>query len=163
MQNQLIITGPEEGEVLAVAGSNYRIVLTGEQTAGQMAIIEMNVPAGSGPVPHEHPSFQESFYVLEGEVEMKTKTGTYTAKKGAIVTIPKDGPVHCFKNVSDVPAKLLCIVAPAGLDEFFRVVGAPLALGETPKPLTDADKQKMKEAAVQYGQTLYPPDYFERQ
>lgn len=28
---QLIITGAQEGEILAVAGSNYRIVLSGEQ------------------------------------------------------------------------------------------------------------------------------------
>ena len=159
---QLIITGPKEGEVLSVAGSNYRIILTGEQTGGKSAIIEMNIPPGSGPIPHEHPAIQESFYVLEGEVEFRTKTNTYTAQKGAIVTIPEGGPVHAFKNVSGSMAKLLCIVNPAGLDGFFREVGKPLNAHETPAPPTDEEKQKMKEAADRYGQKLYPPDYFER-
>jgi quercetin dioxygenase-like cupin family protein len=158
----LIITGPEEGEVLAIAGSKYRVALTGEQTENKLAIIEMNIPPGSGPVPHEHPSFQESFYVLEGEVEFRTRTSTYTARKGAVVTIPKDGPVHAFKNVSDVPAKLLCIVAPAGLDAFFMEVAKPFKEGEVPAPPTDEEKVKIGEAAVRYGQKLYPPDYFEK-
>lgn len=160
---QLIITGPDEGETLAVAGSKYRIVLTGEQTDNKAAIIEMNIPPGSGPIPHEHPSFQESFYVLEGEVEFRTKATTYTAKKGAIVTIPQDGPVHNFKNVSNGMARLLCIVAPSGLDAFFREVAKPFAEGIAPAPPTDEEKQKMLEASERYGQKLYPPDYFDKQ
>jgi quercetin dioxygenase-like cupin family protein len=159
---QLIITGPEEGETLAVAGSKYRILLTGEQTDNKTAIIEMNIPPGSGPIPHEHPSFQESFYVLEGEVEFRTKTSRYTGRKGAIVTIPQDGPVHAFKNVSDGMARLLCIVAPAGLDAFFKEVAKPFKQGEVPAPPTDDEKQKMMAAAERYGQKLYPPDYFEK-
>lgn len=162
-EQSLIFTGPQEGKMLAVAGSNYRIVLTGEQTGGKLAIIEMNIPPGSGPVPHRHPSFQESFYVLEGEVEMSTKAQTILAKKGAVVTIPLDGPVHCFKNRSDAPARLLCIVAPAGLDDFFLEIGKPAALGEMLQaPVTEEEKQQMRDAAGRYGQQLYPPDYFDR-
>lgn len=163
-QKQLIITGPEEGETLAVAGSNYRIILTGEQTAGKLAIVELNVPPNSGPIPHEHPAIQESFYVLEGEVELKSMTQTYIAKKGAIVTIPFDGPVHSFKNTGDTQAKLLCIVTPAGLDDFFREIGTPISFGKIPEGgVSDEQKEKMKEAAVRYGQKLYPPDYFENE
>lgn len=161
-QEQIFFTGPEEGSTLSVAGSGYRITLTGEETGGKLAIIEMNIPPGSGPVPHRHPSFQETFYVLEGEVEMRTRTQTLVAKKGATVTIPLDGPVHNFKNRSDVPARLLCIVAPAGLDAFFMEVGKVLAPGDMPSaPVTDEEKHKMKETAQQYGQQLYPPDYFD--
>lgn len=162
LPKQLIITGPDEGEVLAVAGSKYRIALTGEQTENKLAIIEMNIPPGSGPVPHEHPSFQETFYVLDGEVEFRIKTSTYTAAKGAVVTIPKDGPVHAFKNVSGVPAKLLCIVAPSGLDAFFKEVANPWSNEEKPQPPTEDEKAKLRETAERYGQKLYPPDYFEK-
>ena len=163
MEKTLITTGPEEGEKLAIAGSDYRIVLTGEQTCDTLAVIEMNIPPGSGPVPHEHPSFQESFYVLEGEVEFRTKSGTYTGRKGAMVTIPEGGPVHNFRNVSGEMARLLCIVAPAGLDAFFKEVSNALAKEGKPQPPTDAEKAKLLETAERYGQKLYPPDYFEKQ
>jgi quercetin dioxygenase-like cupin family protein len=154
----LIITGPDAGDKLAIAGSDYRIVLTGEQTNDKLAVIEMNIPPGSGPVPHEHPLFQESFYVLEGEVEFRTKAGTYTGCKGAMVTIPEGGPVHNFKNVSGEMARLLCIVAPAGLDAFFNEVSQMLR----PTPPTDEEKAKLLETSERYGQKLYPPDYFEK-
>lgn len=159
---ELIITGPEEGTILSVAGSAYRIMLSGDQASGKLAVIEMNIPPGSGPVPHEHPAFQESFYVLEGEVEMRTKTQVFTAGKGAMVTIPEDGPVHCFKNRSDTTARLLCMVAPSGLDDFFKEVGKPFVLGELPAgPLTDEEKETIKATAIKYGQKLYPPDYLD--
>lgn len=159
----LIITGPDEGDKRSVAGSEYRIILNGEQTADALAVIEMNVPPGSGPVPHEHPSFMESFYVLEGEVEFRTHEGTYTAKKGAMVTIPKDGPIHHFKNLSGEKAKLLCIVAPAGLDAFFKEVAKPFVKGEKPQPPTDEQRTKLMETAERYGQKLYPADYFDKE
>ncbi|MHA3786859.1 cupin domain-containing protein [Flavobacterium hauense] len=163
MEKSLITTGPEEGEKLAIAGSDYRIVLTGEQTGDKLAVIEMNIPPGSGPVPHEHPSFQESFYVLEGEVEFRTQSGTYTGRKGAMVTIPEGGPVHNFRNVSGEMARLLCIVAPAGLDAFFKEVSNTLGKEGKPQSPTDAEKAKLLETAGRYGQKLYPPDYFEKQ
>ena len=159
----LITTGPNEGDKLSVAGSEYRIVLMGEQTANVVAVIEMNVPSGSGPVPHEHPSFMESFYVLEGEVEFRTKQGNYTAKKGTMVTIPKDGPIHHFKNLSGEMAKLLCIVAPSGLDGFFKEGAKPFVEGEKPQPPTDEQRAKLLETAERYGQKLYPPDYFDKE
>lgn len=162
LSKPLIITGPDDGEKLAIAGSDYRIVVTGEQTGDKLAVIEMNIPPGSGPVPHEHPSFQESFYVLEGEVEFRTKSGTYTGKKGAMVTIPQGGPVHNFKNVSAEMARLLCIVAPAGLDAFFQEVSKILNKGGIPQPPTDEDKAVLLETSERYGQKLYPPDYFEK-
>lgn len=162
-QNQLIITGPQEGETLSVAGSNYRILLSGEQTAEKLGVIEMNVPPGSGPAPHQHPHFQESFYVLEGEIEVRTKDRTYIAQKDAMVTIPINGPVHCFKNISGENARLLCIVTPAGLEGFFKEVGKAIPYGTMPdEPLSPDEKQKLKEAAIRHGQELYPPDYFDK-
>lgn len=159
----LIITGPDEGDKLFVAGSNYRIVIAGYQNNDKLAVIEMNIPPGSGPVPHEHPLFQESFYVLEGEVEFRTKSGTYTAKKGAMVTIPEGGPVHNFKNLSEETAKLLCMVVPAGLDAFFKEVSRPFEKGQKAVPPTDEQRAKLMETAERYGQKLYPPDYFEKE
>jgi len=157
--SEIIHTKQGEGKKLSIAGSLYSILLGGSQTKNQLAIIEMNVAAGAGPVPHEHPAFSESFYVLEGPVEMITKEKSFVASKGDLVTIPFDGPVHCFKNPTSEPAKLLCIVAPAGLDSFFEEATNIVKPGAAP---TDEDKQKLKDLAVKYDQKLYPPDYFEK-
>jgi len=81
-----------------VVGDSYRVVITGKETEGAYAVIDMLVPPNGGPGPHAHTAFQESFHVLEGEIEVKTENGTYTAGKGSFVNIPLGGLIHCFKT-----------------------------------------------------------------
>ncbi|WP_375417551.1 cupin domain-containing protein [uncultured Hymenobacter sp.] len=151
-----------DGQELSVIGDTYRLVITGEQTGGAYATIEMLIPPGGGPGPHAHAGFQESFYVLEGEVVVRSESQTYTARQGAFVSIPLGGPVHSFKNETDAVARLLCTVVPAGLEKFFQEIGQPVAAGAflpPPPPMSPADQQRLAEVAKRYGQELFPPDY----
>ena len=159
--NPLTIDAPQDGETLSVVGDTYRLLITGEQTGGAYASIDMLIPPGGGPGPHSHAAFQESFYVIEGEVVVKTKEQSFTAAKGAFVNIPKGGVVHDFKNHTDAVAHLLCVVVPAGLEAFFQEIGKPAAPGEflPPPVLGPEDQKRMSEIAAKHGQTVYPPDY----
>ena len=155
------ILDPQAGSSLSVVGDTYRIVTSGAQTAGNYAIIDMLVPPGGGPGPHAHALIHESFFVLEGEVVVRSETQTYTAHKGALVEIPTGGAVHSFRNESSTLAHLLCIVVPAGLDDFFAEIGQPVAAGQfLPAPaLSPEDLQKLQAIAAQHGQEVFPPDY----
>ena len=157
------VTNKDSSETLAIGASAYNILLGSGNTEGQLAIIEMLVPPNSGPMPHEHKGFRECFYVLEGEVEMQTKGNKFRAKQGDLVHIPLDGPVHCFKNTSSLNARLLCIVAPSGLDSFFEEVGRKIPSGTLPEPLTPNPEQiaALNQTAEKYGQKLYPKDYLD--
>ena len=42
---------------------------TGEQTQGAYSVIEQRMPEGSGPPPHVHPFEDETFWVMEGEID----------------------------------------------------------------------------------------------
>ena len=156
-----IITGPQDGQNVSVVGDTYRILVTGKETGGAFATIDMLIPPGGGPGPHAHPDFHESFYVIDGEIEVKSEMGSYTARKGAFVHIPKGGIVHCFKNKTDQTAHLLCIVVPSGLEEFFMEIGRPVAIGSfLAPPLMDEEAMKKILPIVEkYGQKLFPPDY----
>lgn len=158
----VITLGAQEGQTLSIAGGNYRILISGKQTGGEFATIEMTVPPGGGPGPHAHPDFQESFYVIAGAVEVQSEDGVYEASQGAYIVIPKGGMVHGFKNKSSEQAKLLCTVVPSGLEEMFLELGVPVAEGTfLPPPVMDeAARQKLKELLEKYGQKAYPPDYF---
>ena len=156
-----ITVGAQDGQTLSLVGDTYRILMTGKQTGGAYAAIDMLIPPNGGPGPHAHAGFQESFYVIEGEVEVKSEASTYTAKKGSFIEIPLGGIVHCFKNKTDEMAHLLCFVVPSGLEEFFMEVGKPVSPGTfLPPPQIDADAlKKLMEIAEKYGQKIYPPDY----
>lgn len=157
------ITNKQSVETIAIGASAYNILLNSQHSEGQLAIIEMLVPPNSGPVPHEHKGFQECFYVLEGEVEMQTKGNRILAKQGDLVHIPLDGPVHCFKNITSVNARLLCIVAPSGLDSFFEEAGRKIPAGTLPEVTPPSPEQIaiLNQTAEKYGQKLYPKDYLD--
>ncbi|GAA4504207.1 hypothetical protein GCM10023172_30130 [Hymenobacter ginsengisoli] len=155
--------GPQQGETLAVMGSNYRILVGGKDTAGAYATIDMLVPPGGGPGPHAHPAIEETFFVVAGEVEVKSEAGTYVATAGSFIRIPKGGVVHGFKNKSALPARLLCTVVPAGLEEFFQEIGQPVEVGQfLPPPVLDAVAiQRIQALAKEYGQQVFPPNYLD--
>jgi quercetin dioxygenase-like cupin family protein len=158
-----ITVDPTGGEILSVVGGNYRVLVSGKQTNGAFSTIEMLVPPQNGPGPHSHTNFYESFYILDGEVEVRSEAGSYTAKKGSYVVVPEGGIVHYFKNVSDNMAQLLCTVVPAGLEEFFEEIGEPVAAGEfLPPPPMDSESIKSLQAIAQkHGQILYPPHFLD--
>ncbi|ALR30800.1 cupin [Chryseobacterium sp. IHB B 17019] len=163
MEKDIKIHTGQEGQFLGVAGGNYRIVVRGEETDNNFAVIEMIVPPGGGPPPHSHPFIQETFYVVEGEIEFKTEAGKKVIGKGGFVNIPLGGAVHCFKNNSQSIVKLLCTVMPAGLEKLFETIGTPTVMGEFPPipEMTDERKALLKQLDEEYHQTIYPQDYLD--
>jgi quercetin dioxygenase-like cupin family protein len=124
---------------LAIAAGIYTIILTGQDTGGRFCVVEMRVPPGGGPPPHRH-DFEETFRVLEGEVEFTFRGEKSVARTGATLNVPANAP-HSFRNESGAPARLLCICAPAGQEELFLAVGDPVQHAEGPPPqLSDAQR-----------------------
>ena len=124
------------------------------------AVIEMTVPPVAGANPNAHPTINESFYVLEGAVTFQSEARSYVATKGALVNIPEGGFVHGFKNKTDAPAKLLCTVLPAGLDDLF--MDAVNYLDANKNDSENDKKEKLAAIAEKYGSILYPLNYFEQ-
>lgn len=120
----------------------------------------MHVPPGGGPGPHRH-DFEEMFSVLEGEIEVTFRGEKSVARAGETINIPANAPHH-FRNVSRSPARLLCLCAPAGQEEFFLEIGVPVAGRTTPPPELDAAAQsaflaKAAALAPKYRTELLPP------
>lgn len=134
---------------LAIAGGIYTILLTGADTAGRFSIVEMRVPPGGGPPPHRH-DFEETFRVIEGEVEFTFRGEKVVARAGATVNVPANAP-HSFRNTSGAAARLLCVCSPAGQEELFLQLGDPVESAAGPPPvLTEAQaaERRAKAAAL---------------
>ena len=144
---------------IGLVGDTYTVTVNGADTAGRFCVIDMHIPPGGGPGPHRH-DFEETFILLEGEVEFTFRGEHSTARAGATVQVPANAP-HQFHNASSVPARLLCICSPAGQEEFFAQVGVPVATRTTaPPPLDErgqAEFMKKAEAlAPKYRTELLP-------
>jgi quercetin dioxygenase-like cupin family protein len=125
---------------IGLAGDTYSILLTGNDTRGQYCLIDMYVPPGGGPPPHRH-DFEESFILLEGEIEATFRGKASIVAAGQTIHIPANAP-HRFQNKSQQPARMLCICSPAGQEDFFLEVGVQVATRTTPPPKPDEVTQK---------------------
>ena len=147
---ELTIACPDDPALthLAVVGDTYTVLLSGEQTAGRYALIDMLIPPGGGPPPHRH-DFEEMFHVLEGTIEVSLRGDTTVAHPGDTVNVPANAP-HTFTNAPDEQARLLCLVAPAGLDAYFAEFGDRVSSRTAPAPdLTDDDRAQRMDRAMQ--------------
>jgi quercetin dioxygenase-like cupin family protein len=138
---------------IGLVGDTYTSLLSGKETAGRFCLIDMHIPPGGGPPPHRH-DFEESFIVLEGEIEATFRGVKAVAGAGQTIHIPANAP-HQFHNKSERPARLLCICSPAGQEEFFAKVGVPVATRTTAPPKLDEKAQaefiaKARALAPQY-------------
>jgi len=96
-------------EHLALVGDTYTVLLRGEDTAGRYCLIDMHIPPGGGPPPHRH-DFEETFAILEGELEATFRGVTQTVRGGETIHIPANAP-HQIHNASDKPVRALCTCA----------------------------------------------------
>ena len=124
---------------IGLVGATYTITVAGKDTNGKFCVIDMHVPPGGGPPPHRH-DFEDTFILLEGEIEVTFRGHTSTLRAGDTVNVPSNAP-HQFQNASSHPVRMICICSPAGNDAFFLEVGVPLPMRTTPPPRLDGEQQ----------------------
>jgi quercetin dioxygenase-like cupin family protein len=163
LRRTLVIARPNlEGSLphIGLVGDTYTVTISGDDTSGRFCVVDMHVPPGGGPPPHRH-DFEETFIVLEGEIEATFRGAKSHVRAGETVHIPANAP-HQFRNESAEPVRLLCICAPAGQERFFQEVGVPVATRTTPPPKLDQKgqaefREKAERLAPKYRTELLPP------
>jgi quercetin dioxygenase-like cupin family protein len=99
-------------------GDHYTFLVTGEESGGAYFAMEALVPPGGGPPPHIHTREDETFYLLEGEIEFLLGSELITAGPGDFVNVPR-GTVHRFRNAGTETARLVLTFTPAGIERWF--------------------------------------------
>jgi quercetin dioxygenase-like cupin family protein len=163
LSRKLTVARPDDDQTLphiGLVGDTYTILVAGQDTDGKYTLIDMHVPPGGGPPPHRH-DFEEMFTVLDGEVRVTFRGQTITAGAGHTINVPANAP-HSFTNAADTPSRLLCLCAPAGQEEFFTLIGQPVATRTEAPPALDADEQtafiaRSRRLAPEFKTELLPP------
>ncbi|REF42003.1 cupin domain-containing protein [Serratia ficaria] len=152
------ILKPGEGQLTGVAGDIYTIKTSGSETGGAYSVMEAIIPAQKGPPPHRHSREEESFFVLEGELEFFADGVRSVGGVGTWVTLPR-GSLHYFKNIGTTPAKMLILAVPAGLEDYFIEVSQPAGTfsEENPPEMDDKQIEKMIRLGPKYGIEIVPP------
>jgi len=159
----LTIARPDQDNHLphiGLVGDTYTILVAGSDTAGKYTLIDMHVPPGGGPPPHRH-ELRRDVHRPRRRSRGHLRGETIVARQGETINVPANAP-HAFTNSTDTPSRLLCLCAPAGQEEFFTLVGQPVATRtQAPAPLSQEEQaafiQKAQALAPVYKTELLPP------
>jgi quercetin dioxygenase-like cupin family protein len=155
---KILHVGSGEGDAFSAAGDAYRVLASGRQTGDVYALHEIRVSPNNGPPPHIHSREDESFFVLEGEVDFQVGDEKITARPGTFIQGPR-GIEHSFKNNTQLPARLLAFITPAGFENFFNEFAQPIASFDSPAIPTSKDEvDKLLAAAPKYGLQILSPN-----
>jgi quercetin dioxygenase-like cupin family protein len=109
----------ETGPAFWGPGDHYTFLVTGDESGGAYFAMEALVPPGGGPPPHIHSREDETYYLLEGEIEFLLGEETIVAGPGDFVSVPR-GTVHRFQNTGRDTARLVLTFTPAGIERWFE-------------------------------------------
>jgi mannose-6-phosphate isomerase-like protein (cupin superfamily) len=97
------------------------------ETGGAFELIRETRAVEGGPAPHVHRERDEGFLVLEGRYRFVRGDEDIEVGEGGFAFVPR-GTRHTFRTLA-APSRVLIVVAPAGLGDYFREMAEGLAAG----------------------------------
>jgi quercetin dioxygenase-like cupin family protein len=105
-----------------------KVLLRSEESDGHLAVVELT--GGGRPPLHRH-DFDETFYVLEGELTFRLADDVFTRSAGELAFAPR-GVAHTYANLSGAPVRALLVITPAGFERYFDRIAARITGSEPP-------------------------------
>lgn len=103
---------PSDAEVLALRGRRARVLLGGDDTAGQMSVRVVEVEPerrDAEPRPlHVHEGVGEFIWIIEGRGLLHCDQGILLAQQGEVIYIAP-GEMHKIMPSGNEPLHLLCV------------------------------------------------------
>jgi quercetin dioxygenase-like cupin family protein len=125
---------------LNLVGEHITVLASGEATEGYEIFLQRG-PEGSGPPPHSHP-WDESFFVLNGAIEVGIAAESTTASPGTLVHLPA-GTVHWFRFAKG-GGEMISMTSRPGAAKMFTELAREVA------PV-NPDVQKLAEVGARHG------------
>jgi quercetin dioxygenase-like cupin family protein len=124
----LTVVRPGEGVQRDLGTIGVVFKLFGEQTNGNVSIVEHPFPVGACVPPHMHTREDEYSIVTEGEIGFRSGDREVVLGAGGYITKPR-GETHAMWNAGSSPARMIEVISPAGFEHFFWDLGEVMASG----------------------------------
>jgi mannose-6-phosphate isomerase-like protein (cupin superfamily) len=119
-----------KGESVSLRGSEVIFKVRSDQAAGASCTEWVATP-GFDTGLHVHERLEETWYMLDGELEFHVGEESFRATPGACVFVPPHVP-HAFANRTEAPAKFLLMMSPPTHDRYFVELADILARSGPP-------------------------------
>ena len=138
-----VVAPKDYAPALDIVGEHVTVLASGEATEGYEIFLQRG-PEGSGPPAHSHP-WDESFYVVKGQVDFGIDGESTTASPGTLVHLPA-GTVHWFR-FGRGGAEMVSMTSRLGASKLFTDLAREVA------PI-DPDMGKFVEVGTRHGLKL---------
>lgn len=132
-----------------------QVHVSGEETDGRYALLEILVPEGDMPPLHVHHEEDEVFHILEGDVTLFLPGAEVSLAAGDTFRATRGVP-HTYR-VESPSARWLVFCAPGRFDAFVRAVSEPAPAEELPPRGRPFDPDAFATAAAEQGIELLGP------
>ncbi len=146
MPKPFVVTPGNAPRPLKLVGEQITVLASGAQT-GSYEIFLQQGPESSGPPPHNHP-WDESFYVIKGEIAFGIDGSETTALAGTLVHLPA-GTTHWFR-FGKGGGEMISMTSREGASVMFTDLDREIS---PDKP----DLGKLVEVARRHGLAVIPP------
>ena len=133
------------------------VLVDGSQTQDRFSLVEVTGAPGDMPPLHVHDDEDETFYVLEGELELHVaERAPITLAAGQAACAPR-GLAHVYRVTSPDQARWIVACTGTGFARLVREIGAPAPAPRLPVD-PKFDPQHVAAAAARHGiRILAPP------
>jgi quercetin dioxygenase-like cupin family protein len=129
-----------EGRSVSLRGTRVEFKVESDRARGA-SLTEWEALPGFDTGRHVHERLEETWYVLDGELEFRLGDETFVAGPGATVFVPPQ-VAHAFANRTDQPARFLLTMSPPGHDRYFDELAEILAGEGPPDPEAIGDLRR---------------------
>ena len=147
LEQASIVLAPGGGPTLTFMGMNLAYKVSSDETGGAWALIEHTLPPHfAGADLHWHKVTHTGFFVLEGQVTFKVAKQIFLMEPGGFASVPPQ-TMHTFSNEQDASARLLEILLPGGLENYFKEL---VALTQTETGIHLHESRRLRDLQEQY-------------
>lgn len=145
MAKSFVVAPKDYAATLNIVGEHVTVLASGEATGAYEVFLQRG-PEGSGPPPHSHP-WDESFYVVKGQVDFGIDVESMTASPGTLVHLPA-GTVHWFRFCKG-GGEMVSMTSRLGASRMFADIAREVA------PV-NPDLEKLAEVGARHGLKVVP-------
>ena len=150
-------TATSTEEHLNVLGAVASITADAGDTDGEFTVVDMLVPPGFENGLHSHEQ-SEVIHVLDGEIQLHVEGEDSRLGPGATGYVA-GSEKHGFRVDGEDAAQALFVFTPAGVEDFFRAAGEPVADRSLPEPreVSEDDLEALFALGEEHGFDFYGP------
>ncbi|MDX6209400.1 MAG: hypothetical protein QOE24_1791 [Frankiales bacterium] len=114
----LTVLSPPHAPDRSIGAIGVGFRLGGDDTGGQLAIVEHPFPVGALVPPHIHSYEDEFSIVTAGKIGFRSGSDEVVLGAGGYISKPR-GELHTMWNAGSEEARMIEVITPAGLERFF--------------------------------------------